>query len=78
MNTMYQQAASDEPATVAALRNVLVVLNPSSVDVSPDLGSTEGPGLHLHAADIAATVVHLAGLPRRTVVREAELWGTNP
>jgi hypothetical protein len=30
MNTMYQLAASDEPATVNALRNVLVVLNPST------------------------------------------------
>jgi hypothetical protein len=30
MNTMYQLAASEEPATVAALRNVLVVLNPST------------------------------------------------
>jgi hypothetical protein len=30
MQTLYQLAASDEPATVAALRNVLVVLNPST------------------------------------------------
>jgi hypothetical protein len=30
MQTMYQLAASDEPATVNALRNVLVVLNPST------------------------------------------------
>jgi hypothetical protein len=30
MQTLYQLAASDEPATLAALRNVLVVLNPST------------------------------------------------
>ncbi|MFN2567762.1 MAG: M14 family zinc carboxypeptidase [Gemmatimonadaceae bacterium] len=30
MHTLYQLAASDEPATVDALRNVLVVLNPST------------------------------------------------
>jgi hypothetical protein len=30
MQTLYQLAASDEPATVNALRNVLVVLNPST------------------------------------------------
>ena len=30
MQTLYQLAASEEPATVAALRNVLVVLNPST------------------------------------------------
>jgi hypothetical protein len=30
MQTLYQLAASDEPATVEALRNVIVVLNPST------------------------------------------------
>jgi hypothetical protein len=30
MHTLYQLAASDEPATVEALRNVIVVLNPST------------------------------------------------
>ena len=30
MQTLYQLAASDEPATVTALRNVIVVLNPST------------------------------------------------
>jgi 3-oxoacyl-[acyl-carrier protein] reductase len=56
----------------------VVVLNPSNVDVDHDVGSTEGPGLHLHAADLAATILHLTGLPRRTLVRDLEIWGTNP
>lgn len=60
-------------------RNIRVmVLNPSSVDTASDVGPTEGPGLQLHAADIAATVVHLCGLPRRTLVRDMDIWGTNP
>ena len=56
----------------------VVVLNPSSVDTSPDVGSTEGAGLKIHAADIAAAVVQLSALPRRTLVRDVEIWGTNP
>jgi 3-oxoacyl-[acyl-carrier protein] reductase len=56
----------------------VVVLNPSTVDTGPDSGRKEGPGLHLHAADIAATVVHLAALPRRTLVRDLDIYGTNP
>ena len=56
----------------------VMVLNPSSVDTDPDTGAKEGPGLHLHAADLAATIVHLAALPRRTLVRDMDIWGTNP
>jgi 3-oxoacyl-[acyl-carrier protein] reductase len=60
-------------------KNVRVmVLNPSSVDTGPDSGRKEGPGLYLHAADIAATIVHLAALPGRTLVRDMDIWGTNP
>jgi len=56
----------------------VMVLNPSSVDSGEDTGPKEGSGLHLHAADLAATVVHLAALPRRTLVRDMDIWGTNP
>lgn len=56
----------------------VMVLNPSSVNTGPDTEPTEGPGLRLHAADLAATIVHLCGLPRRTLVRDMEVWGTNP
>lgn len=56
----------------------VVVLNPSQIDSGPDDGPTAGPGLHLHAADIGATIVHLAALPGRTLIRDLEIWGTNP
>lgn len=56
----------------------VMVLNPSSVDTGGDTGPKEGPGLYLHAADIAATVVHLASLPGRSLFRDMDIWGTNP
>ena len=56
----------------------VMVLNPSSVDTGPDEGRREGPGLHLHAADIADTIVHLACLPGRTLIRDMDIYGTNP
>ena len=56
----------------------VMVLNPSSVDTRHDSGRKEGAGLHLHATDIADTIVHLACLPGRTLVRDLDLWGTNP
>lgn len=56
----------------------VMVLNPSSVETGPDTGALHGPGLHLHAADIAATIVHLGSLPGRTLVRDMDIWGTNP
>ncbi len=56
----------------------VMVLNPSGVDTGADTGPKSGAGLRLHAADIAATVVHLACLPGRTLIRDLDLWGTNP
>lgn len=56
----------------------VMVLNPSRVDTSDKPGADHGPGLYLHAADIAATVVHLAALPGRTLIRDMDIWGTNP
>jgi 3-oxoacyl-[acyl-carrier protein] reductase len=56
----------------------VMVLNPSSVDTSETPGAPHGKGLHLHAADIAATIVHLATLPGRTLIRDMDIWGTNP
>jgi 3-oxoacyl-[acyl-carrier protein] reductase len=56
----------------------VMVLNPSSVDTGPDDGPAHGPGLHLHAADLAATLVHFCRLPGRTLFRDTDIWGTNP
>ncbi len=55
----------------------VMVLNPSAVDSGAE-GEPFGPGLHLHARDLARTIVHLACLPGRTLVREMDIWGTNP
>jgi len=56
----------------------VMVLNPSAINTSLESGSEFGPGLKLHAADVAATVVHLCALPGRTMIRDLDLWGTNP
>ncbi len=57
----------------------VMVLNPSGVNTEPqDTGPPHGPGLHLHAADLAALMVHLAQLPGRTLLRDIDIWATNP
>lgn len=56
----------------------VMVLNPSSVNTGPEEERREGPGLRLHAVDIADTIVHLARLPGRTLFRDMDIWGTNP
>ncbi len=56
----------------------VMVLNPSAINTALETGPEFGPGLRLHAADVAATVVHLCALPGRTMIRELDLWGTNP
>ena len=56
----------------------VMVINPSQTDTGEDTSPPHGPGIYLHAADIAATIVHLARLPGRTLVRDLDVWGTNP
>lgn len=56
----------------------VMMLNPSSIDTGPDTGPLEGPGLHLHAADLASTIVHFAAMPGRTLFCDMDIWGTNP
>jgi 3-oxoacyl-[acyl-carrier protein] reductase len=57
----------------------VMVLNPSAVNTeAQDRSDMEGPGLTLHAADLAALMVHLVRLPGRTLVRDMDIWGTNP
>ena len=57
----------------------VVVVSPSSVDTgreAPDPALVTGA--RPHASDVAASVVHCLGLPPRVLVREVEIWGTNP
>lgn len=54
------------------------VLCPSRIDLSDPPGAESGEGLTLHGADVASTIRHLVSLPGRTLVRELEIWGTNP
>lgn len=56
----------------------VMVLNPSSVAKDEADVAEFGKGLYLHARDIAATVVHLAQLPGRTMIRDMDIFGTNP
>jgi 3-oxoacyl-[acyl-carrier protein] reductase len=57
----------------------VMVLNPSAVNTEPtDTTPAHGPGLALHAADLAALIVHLVQMPGRTLVRDMDIWGTNP
>lgn len=56
----------------------VMVLNPSAVDLNPRSTETHGPGLKLHARDIASTVAHMACMPGRTMIRDMDIFGTNP
>ena len=56
----------------------VMVLNPSSVDTGVDEGPSSGKGLYLHAADLGAVIAHLAELPGRTLIRDMDIYGTNP
>ncbi len=56
----------------------VMVLNPSRVDKSQDTGPKCGKGLTLHAYDIASTVLHIVLLPGRTMIRDMDIYGTNP
>ncbi|MFQ5606299.1 MAG: hypothetical protein ACE5HS_23780 [bacterium] len=37
-----------------------------------------GKGVHLRAEDVAQAVLHAVTLPPRALVREIEIWATNP
>ena len=57
----------------------VMVLNPSAVNTEPtDDSPMDGAGNYLHAADLAQLMVGLARLPGRTLVRDMDIWGTNP
>jgi len=59
----------------------VVIVDPSGVDtraVPPGQKQAEGKGIRLCAEDVAETVLHTVLLPGRAMVREVELWATNP
>lgn len=57
----------------------VMVINPSRVDTAEGTSPTEDPRGHtLHADDLASTIVHLVTLPRRTLIRDMDVYGTNP
>jgi 3-oxoacyl-[acyl-carrier protein] reductase len=56
----------------------VMVLNPSSVNVSWAKKNEYGKGTYLHARDIASLIVHIAHTPGRTLIRDMDIWGTNP
>jgi 3-oxoacyl-[acyl-carrier protein] reductase len=63
-------------------RNIrVIVVTPSSVDSSekdPQQILEGGEGARLRAEDVAEVVVEAIKLPPRALVREVELWATNP
>jgi 3-oxoacyl-[acyl-carrier protein] reductase len=57
----------------------VVVVSPSGIDTGREAPDPETvAGVRPHAADVAASVVHCLALPPRVLVREVEIWGTNP
>ncbi|MDA3960826.1 MAG: SDR family oxidoreductase [Planctomycetota bacterium] len=52
-------------------------LSPSSISFSDD-APRGGKGARLHGDDVAAAAVWLADAPPRALVRDIELWATNP
>lgn len=57
----------------------VIVVSPSLIDTrekKPQQGQVEG--VSPHAADVAQTVLHCLQLPQRALIREVEIWGTNP
>jgi 3-oxoacyl-[acyl-carrier protein] reductase len=57
----------------------VVVVSPSAIDTRSQVPAADAVrGVHPHAADVAATVLHCLEQPPRVMIREVEIWGTNP
>jgi 3-oxoacyl-[acyl-carrier protein] reductase len=60
----------------------VVMICPSLVDTqpteNPDTLRQDGRGVHLRSEDVADAVVFSCALPGRALIRQIELWGTNP
>lgn len=57
----------------------VIVVSPSAIDTGVEVPAPENvTGAKPHASDVAATVLHSVTLPGRVLLREIEIWGTNP
>jgi 3-oxoacyl-[acyl-carrier protein] reductase len=57
----------------------VIVVSPSAIDTGREIPEPQAvAGVKPHASDVAATVLHCLTLPGRTLLREVEIWGTNP
>lgn len=61
----------------------VAVVSPSAVDTRPVRAGARAPALagkgsRLRSEDVAQAVVFACALPGRALVRDVELWGTNP
>ncbi len=54
----------------------VVVVSPSKVDTS--VGEPNDDGRFVRSQDIAETVLLAVSLPNQAMIREVEIWGTNP
>lgn len=57
----------------------VIVVSPSAIDTGRERPAAENvTGAQPHAADVADCVLASLSLPGRALVREIEIWGTNP
>lgn len=59
----------------------IMVVYPSAVDTSVNEESklkTIGKGVYMRAEDVADSIIFSMKLPQRALIKEIEIWGTNP
>jgi 3-oxoacyl-[acyl-carrier protein] reductase len=59
----------------------VMVVYPSAVDTSVNEESklkTIGKGVYMRAEDVADSIIFSMKLPQRALIKEIEIWGTNP
>jgi len=57
----------------------VIVVSPSAIDTGEAIPAADAVrGVRPHAEDVAAAVLHSLLQPPRVLIREVEIWGTNP
>jgi 3-oxoacyl-[acyl-carrier protein] reductase len=59
----------------------VIMISPSMVDTDvkrEDEMETGGKGVYMRAEDVADTIVMSLNLPQRAMIKDIEIWGTNP